>query len=283
MNRTAAILLLMVGVVACSNEDAADPAEATAGAPAVTAEQPPEEAQPPVQDIDDEASVAIAQAMDESETAGDEEAGEQDAVILAEAPPATSGSDTAPEPFKQGKHYRLLTPVQPTGVAPGQVEVIEVFWYGCPHCYTLEPHVQAWLSDGIASNAVFGRIPAALNRGWQVHARVYYTAEALGVLNEAHAELFREINVDRNPLNSEEALIQFFSRFGVSEEDFLEAFNSFAIQTRLRQSDSMVRRYRITGVPAIVVNGKYVTGADMAGGIQQLFDVVDFLIAKESK
>ena len=90
------------------------------------------------------------------------------------------------------------------------------------------------------------------------------------------------MNVDRNPLNTEDLLIRFFASYGVSEQEVLEAFNSFAVQTKLRRADSLVRRYRITGVPATVVNGKYVTGADMSGGIPQLFEVVEFLIEKES-
>jgi len=145
----------------------------------------------------------------------------------------------------------------------------------------LEPHIQAWKAD-MPANAEFVRMPAALNRGWQLHARVFYTAEALGVLDEVHEELFREIHGKGNRLDTEESLVEFFGRFGVSEEQFMETFNSFAVQTRLRQSDSLVRRYRITGVPAVVVNGKYVTGADMAGGETRLFEVVNFLVEKES-
>jgi thiol:disulfide interchange protein DsbA len=125
-------------------------------------------------------------------------------------------------------------------------------------------------------------MPAALNRGWQIHARVFYTAEALGVLDEVHEDLFREIHGKGKRLDTEESLVEFFERYGVTEEDFMDAFNSFAVQTKLRQSDSLVRRYRITGVPAIVVNGKYVTGADLAGGESRLFEVVNYLVEKES-
>ena len=133
------------------------------------------------------------------------------------------------------------------------------------------------------ANAAFVRIPASLNRNWQVHAKVFYAAEALGVLDEVHEEIFREVHTNQNALMSEESLVEFFGRYGVSEEDFLEAFNSFAVTTKLRRSDSLDRRYRITGVPAVVVNGKYVTGADMAGGEAPMFEVVNFLIEKESQ
>lgn len=132
------------------------------------------------------------------------------------------------------------------------------------------------------SQAEFRRMPAALNPSWQILARAYYTAEALGVLEQAHGDLFREFHVNRNPLNTPELLATFFARYGISEEDFDAAFNSFAVQAKLRRADALTRRYRITGVPAIVVNGKYVTGASEAGGVQELFEVVDFLVEKEA-
>ena len=275
--------LLFIGLMtaACSSEEPAAPAAAAPetaalepAAEAPAAEAPAADAAAPA----DEESVALAQAMDEAETDGEAAADSEESIRLA-------ATDT-PEPavnerYKDGTHYRTLPVAQPTSAPPDKVEVVEVFWYGCPHCYTLEPHIQAWKAD-MPADAQFVRMPATLNRGWQLHARVFYTAEALGVLEEVHEELFREIHGNGNQLNTEESLVEFFGRYGVSEEQFMETFNSFAVQTRLRQSDNLVRRYRITGVPAVVVNGKYVTGADMAGGATQLFEVVNFLVEKES-
>jgi thiol:disulfide interchange protein DsbA len=239
-------------------------------------------AQQPADTVDDETSIALAQELDVTEATEDDESGEDEVIVVAEAPPASSQLPPQLERFQPGTHYRVMTPVQPTSVAPGKVEVLEIFWYGCPHCYTLEPHIREWISNEMPSNAAFVRIPATLNRGWQVHARAYYTAEALGRIDEMHEGLFKAMNVDRSPLNTEDKLIEFFGNYGVSKQEFLDAFNSFAVQTKLRRADSLVRRYRITGVPAIVVNGKYVTGAEMSGGIPQLFEVVEFLIEKES-
>jgi thiol:disulfide interchange protein DsbA len=269
---------LLALLAACSVEEPPQVAgNETAPAPA----EAPAEAQPAAEPAATDTGTAeeLAEAMDEEETAGlpDESAPETE-IQLAELPTETS-SET--EPFKQGIHYQLLTAAQPTGSEPGKVEVLEVFWYGCPHCYSLEPHIEAWLADGIPPEAEFRRLPAALNPSWQILARAYYTAEALGVLDQAHKDFFREFHVNRNPLNTPAALAEFFGRYGVSEADFTDAFNSFAVQTKLRRSDALVRRYRITGVPAIVINGKYVTGASEAGGVAELFEVVDFLVEKE--
>jgi thiol:disulfide interchange protein DsbA len=161
--------------------------------------------------------------------------------------------------------------------------VAEVFWYGCPHCFTLEPFIQEWRLNGIPDDTVFVQIPASLNPSWQIHARLFYTAEALGKLEEVHPAIFREVNVNRNPLNTRERMVEFFARFDVSEQQFTEAWDSFAVQTNLRRSDALVKRYRLTGVPAVVVNGKYVTGADLAGGNKQLLDVINFLVEKEKR
>lgn len=272
--RTFIALCLLTCLTACGKDDqgssAPDPAPATE-APAIVTEQA--EQSPAT-----ESPADIAEDMTETAGLPEDEAAEQP-LQLANAETETG---SAPERFEQGRHYELLTAAQPTGAAPGEVEVLEIFWYGCPHCYTLEPHVQGWLDDGIPAAARFDRMPATLNRSWQIHARAYYTAEALGILDEVHPALFREINVNRNFLSTPEELAEFFAGFGVSEADFTETFNSFAVQTKLRRSDSLARRYRITGVPAIVVNGKYVTGADMAGSVDGLFEVIDFLVEKET-
>jgi len=275
MTRICAIIFIALVTAACSAEEPASQSEP------VVAETPTAAEQQSADTIDDETSIAQAQEMDEAEAVTDDD-NEEDLIVVAEATPEKSELPPQLERYQPGTHYRVMTPVQPTSVDPGKVEVLEIFWYGCPHCYTLEPHVREWVENEMPSNAEFVRIPATLNRGWQVHARAYYTAEALGRLDEIHDGLFKALNVDRNPLNTEDLLIRFFASYGVSEQEFLEAFNSFAVQTKLRRADSLVRRYRITGVPATVVNGKYVTGADMSGGIPQLFEVVEFLIEKES-
>ena len=199
-------------------------------------------------------------------------AGAAEPVQLAQAAPQ----------FREGVHYRVLKPAQPTSVDPGKVEVVEVFWYGCPHCFSMEPYVKRWLETGRPEAAEFVKLPASLNPSWQPHARLFYAAEALGVLDKASDGIFREMHVERRPLNTLEAMVEFLGRYGVPAEDATAALGSFSVEAKVRKADTLARRYRLTGVPAIVVNGKYVTGAQQAGGYDQLFELVNFLVAREA-
>ena len=223
-----------------------------------------------------------------TENAAADAAASQAPIVVAEAT-ETPAAETAAagnfdaNRFQAGKHYTILTPAQPTSVGPDEVEVVEVFWYGCPHCYTLEPFAERWSKSAKPDGTEFVKMPAALNPNWQVHARLFYTAEALGVLDEVHGDIFREIHVNRNPLNTEDRMVAFFDQHGVSKDAFLEAWNSPSVELNLNRADKTVRRYRLTGVPAVVVNGKYVTGADKAGGNEAVFEVVNFLVEKEKR
>ena len=131
--------------------------------------------------------------------------------------------------------------------------------------HNFEPHVLAWL-ESKPSYVEFVRIPASFNSMARDHARAYYAAEQLGVVEEVMTPFFREIHINNNYLNSEDKLVEFFAQYGVSESDFLDAYNSFEVDTKLRQADSLVRRYQISGVPSVVINGKYKSGADRTGG-----------------
>ncbi|MFA7096531.1 MAG: thiol:disulfide interchange protein DsbA/DsbL [Gammaproteobacteria bacterium] len=182
--------------------------------------------------------------------------------------------------FDEGIEYQLINPPQPT-TNPAKVEVVELFWYGCPHCFVFEPHLNAWLERKPA-NVEFIRIPATLNPGWAIHARAYYTAEVLGVLDKIHEPLFHAMHVQKRRLNNEAELAAFFAAQGVSEEDFRKTFNSFAVETKLRRAAGLVQRYGVSGVPAVVINGKYRTDGSLAGSYENLLQVMDYLIQKES-
>ena len=209
--------------------------------------------------------------------------GQPDAASSSGARIMLAQSDTAiaSERFELGRHYERLSPTQPTSSGAGQVEVAEIFWYGCPHCYTFDPYLESWRED-LAPNVSFVRLPAVWNPLLQLHARAYYAAEVLGISDEIHAPIFREIHVNGNPLNSEQALQGFFEQFGVSEDDFTGAFNSFAVHTKLQRADELSRRYRISSVPTVIVNGKYSTSAATAGDYQTLIELIDELVASES-
>ena len=201
------------------------------------------------------------------------------AVALALAAGTVSAATTF-QP-KQGVHYKLLQPAQPTEVAPGKVEVVEVFWYACGHCFALEPKLEAWDRKGRPANAQLVLLPATWNNVLKTHARLYYTMQLLG-RKDLHPEIWREINVRRNMLETPEKIEKFFVAHGVKKADFQKAFAGFAIDSKIMKAEDLNRRYRITGTPTVIVNGKYSTDVSMAGGEDQLFQVVNALVAKET-
>ena len=182
--------------------------------------------------------------------------------------------------FVLGTHYQRLSPTQPTSSSPDQVEVAEIFWYGCPHCYTFDPYLENW-KETLAEDVNFIRIPAVWNNVLQTHAKVYFTAELLDVIDDVHTPIFREIHVNRNMLTETNALVDFFAQYGVMPDEFNQTFESFAVFTRMQRDDELSRRYRISSVPTVVVNGKYVTNATMAGDYPDLLRLVDELVAME--
>ncbi|MFO1394830.1 MAG: thiol:disulfide interchange protein DsbA/DsbL [Steroidobacteraceae bacterium] len=176
--------------------------------------------------------------------------------------------------------YKLLKPAQPTEVAPGKVEVVEVFWYACPHCYAVQPKVEAWIKKGMPANVQYVWVPATWNELLKTHARIFYTVELLGK-PQLHDDVFREINVKGNRLETPEKIEAFFVTHGVSKADFQKAFSSFAVESKIRHAEDLNRRYKITGTPTWVVAGKYVTEVSMAGSEDALFQVLNGLVAME--
>jgi len=180
----------------------------------------------------------------------------------------------------EGNEYKLLKPAQPSEAAPGKVGVVEVFWYACGHCYLLEPKLEAWNQKGRAPYVQLIRLPATWNPVVKMHARVFYTIELLGK-PKLHDEVFREINVKGNRMDTPEKIEAFFVSRGVSKDEFQKAFSSFAVESKVLQAEDLNKRYKITGTPTIVVNGKYVTDVGMAGDEDKLFEVVNELAARE--
>jgi len=194
--------------------------------------------------------------------------------------PLLACAQTASEPYQEGTHYELINPPQPTASST-TVEVVEVFWYACPHCFHLEPALESWLKHKPA-NVTFLRMPAVFNPSWELLSRAYYAAEDLGVLDKIHGPLLHAIHEEHKPMNSDKNLISFFTAHGVKDDDIRNAMSSFSVETKLRRAKQMGERYGLTGVPAIIVNGKYRTNVSMAGSNDAVFKVVDFLIKKES-
>ena len=177
--------------------------------------------------------------------------------------------------------YETLSPAQPTQ-NPDKIEIIEFFWYGCPHCYSFEPVLDEWLKNK-PENVEFIRQPAIFNSLWGKHAKAYFVAEALGVVDKVHADFFNAIQNLKQKLTSEDQLAEFFVAHGVDETEFRNTFNSFLIDTKVRQAKSMAPRYGITGVPAIVINGKYKTTGPLAQSQEKMIEIMNQLIELESQ
>jgi len=183
------------------------------------------------------------------------------------------------EPFQEGAQYARLTNPQPTN-DPSKVEVLEVFWYGCSHCYQMEPAVENWLKHK-PDDVDFVRFPAVPSDRWEWFAKVFYTAEVLGVEEEIHGALFKAIHDKGRALNDTNSMAAFFAEHGVPKDKFISALNSFAVVTKVSRARQLTRRYGITSVPQVIVNGTYRTSGRQAGSGKQIFAVVDYLVEQE--
>jgi thiol:disulfide interchange protein DsbA len=183
------------------------------------------------------------------------------------------------ETFVEGTHYDLIVPAVRT-TDPGKIEVVEFFWYGCSHCYNFEPLMGQWKKSQ-AEDVDFRGSPAMWNKPMELHAKMYYAAEALGVLDKMHPVLFQAMNVDKKRLGSDDEVAAIFTANGVSEEDFTKALNSFGVSSQVRQALSRAKAAKITGTPEIMVNGKYRISTRKAGSQLNMLKVVDYLIEKE--
>lgn len=181
--------------------------------------------------------------------------------------------------YEEGRHYKTLATPVPTR-DPSKIEVVELFWYGCPYCYQLEPLVKEW-RKGLQSDVDFRPLAVSLNKSWEVHARAFYAAEAMGIEEQIRQPIFDALVRERRPLNDLNALAKFVEELGFDEKVFRGSYNSFAVSAKVKQANESARKYRVSGVPALVVNGKYVIEAGSVGNLQTMLKVADYLIAKE--
>ena len=200
-------------------------------------------------------------------------------AVLAMSIPSVSVAQHAIDP--EGK-YDLVEPPQPTDTPPGKVEIVDVFWYGCPHCYNFLPSMEA-LEKRKADYIEIRRMPAIFRDSWAIHARAYYTAKLLNVVEQIHRPLFEAIHQKNKKLDTRESLREFFVAHGVDGKAFDKTFESFAVETMLRKSVLMQGRYGVRGTPSLIVNGKYRVSAGKAGGYGEMVDVAEALAAREHK
>jgi thiol:disulfide interchange protein DsbA len=218
------------------------------------------------------------------ESAAEEAEVDDRPIVLAQADVPAANQDSK---FIEGTHFTRMVPTQPTVGGADKIEVAEIFWYGCAHCYDFETYVNRWLENKPA-NVRFVRIPAVWNPLVKLHAQLYYTEEVLGSNGKLanpeqfRAAVFAEYHRRGNRLASEAAIQTLFETHGVSAEDFSSTWGSFEVAQKLRVAQDLARRYSISSVPAVVVNGKYRTGGQEAGGYPPLMELIDELIARET-
>jgi thiol:disulfide interchange protein DsbA len=271
---------LLVGLSACGKQDSAAPTAPASSATTETVEQATVQT---VTDPDAEQPTVASEQTTEVVSETEDEPVAQTAPSTTQPSlrvgQAASGPATSAR-FKEGAQYRKIVPAQPTAAAPGNVEVAEVFWYGCGHCFSLDPALDSWHKKA-PSYISFVRIPAMWNDTTRMHARLFFTVELLGKLDQLHSLIFREIHVNGNQLNTVDKISAFLKQHGVSNEDFQKSFSSFAVESKLQRADLMNRRYRVDSVPLLLVNGKYATDVSSAGGESQLFALLNELAAHE--
>jgi thiol:disulfide interchange protein DsbA len=273
----------LVLLAACGKQEAAPTAaapEAAAPAPAAT----PSDAAP--------APAAAKSAAGESD-------GETvESAVSATSPIAAAVAATAPAApkgdlgrWKAGENFIAYPVAQPVTTPPGKVEIVEGFWYGCGHCAALEPRLESW-EKSKPDWIVLRRTPVIWNEVTREDARLFFAIESLGLLDKLHAEVFREIHTRRHPLTvisggrvdkaaTEKSARDFLASHGVSADDFAKVYRSFSAENKLRQAENLSRRYLLDHTPMIVVHGKYLTDAEMAGGVDPLFQLVNDLAARE--
>jgi thiol:disulfide interchange protein DsbA len=182
--------------------------------------------------------------------------------------------------FQEGRQYLELPFPQPVETGD-KIEVREFFWYGCPHCFTLEPAVNRWLKNKPA-NVAFVRTPGMAPR-WVVHAQTYYALEAINALDKAHGPIFHAMHEEKQKLNDEQSITDFVARMGVDREQFRSAFRSFGVRMKLERARQANQDFVISSVPMFAVDGKYVTGPIMAGGEEAMFRLIDQLVARAQR
>jgi len=178
-----------------------------------------------------------------------------------------------------GRNYTVLDPALPVESAD-KIEVLEFFWYGCPHCYNLQPYMEKWVKT-LPADVQLRRVPAIFNQRWARDAYTFYAFEALGVLEKVHRPFFDAIHVKRQRLTDLDTIAGFAAEQGIDEKLFRENYYSFPVETQIRKNVQIEKRYGHNGVPAVIVNGKYLVSASLAGSNDRMIEIIDFLIARE--
>lgn len=183
--------------------------------------------------------------------------------------------------YQEGIHYTELA--KPIATQSGdKIEVLEFFWYGCPHCFQFEPVINKW-NQSKADNVHFVRVPAPLNPKWMVHTKTYYALELMGKVDKYHEAVFDAMHVKRKKLYTLQSISDYLASQGLDADAFADAYNSFAVEMRARKAMQLGQSYNLSGVPMITVNGKYLVSATQAGSYNEMINITNYLIAREAK
>lgn len=191
--------------------------------------------------------------------------------------------------WQAGKNYQPIVPAQPTNVPAGKVEVVEVFWFGCPHCLALEPFLQSWQKSSKPAFVEFVRVPVTWQAPHKSHARFFYTLQALGHEQDLFEKAFDAVQKGGDMLlgdddaGSEAKQAKWAASQGIDADEFSRAYHSFGVNASMQRAEQLVRRYSVTGVPTVVVNGKFLTDVGMAGGQAQLIQLLNDLATAEKR
>lgn len=281
INRSQLLLLTacLALVGACGGKPAGDTAAAPAPAATERTESPAPVVATPAPEAVTETTESPAPVAPVEESAATEGAGAAAADIVLPASQPAPARQTEWK-YEEGKHYSVLTTAQGTSSPAGKIEVAEVFWFGCNHCYNLEPVLQDWVKK-LPADVSFVRIPVMWNPVNETHARVYYTAEALGKADVIVPAVFRAIHVDGRAVTEEAEIQKLFAQHGVSADDFNRTFRSFSIDAQLKRAKDLTVKYRVRGVPLLVIDGKYTTDGPQIRSPTDLLAVSEELIQRE--
>ncbi len=185
------------------------------------------------------------------------------------------------EDYEEGKSYSKLA--KPVATQSGdKIEILEFFWYGCPHCFSFEPTLKKWKKN-LPANVKFVRVPAPLNPRWMAHTKTYYALEIMGEGEKYHHDIFTAMHVKKMKLYSKSALADYLATLGVNKDTFLSTFDSFAVEMRAKQAMQLGQQYKVNGVPMLAVNGKYTISGSQAGSFASMVNIANYLIKQESK
>ena len=184
--------------------------------------------------------------------------------------------------FREGVDYLVLDKPAPTEAPAGKVEVVEFFWYGCPHCNSFEPQLDAWLKTA-PKNVAFRRVPVSFRPDFEPHQRLYYALEAMGKVDELHKKVFYTIHIERQPLNTAALVATWAEKQGLDKAKFVEMYNSFSVSTKVRKATQLQDSYKVDGVPSLGIAGRYYTSSEQAKSMERALLITNYLVGLPRK